>query len=134
MNRLTEIVINTYHVCYIKLIITGLDYTLPSFARKILEQALTQSSIVSGRLYATQFMLVLLRARLPDFEVWGIPLLIKQTMAKKKSIIIASMEILDEACNEKVSFLSIFFFYNYTMRMCLQYYIINIDEYLCQMV
>lgn len=50
-------------------------------------------------------MLVLLRARLPDFEVWGIPLLIKQTMSKKKSIVIAAMEILDEACNEKVSLL-----------------------------
>lgn len=69
----------------------------------MLEQALTLSGVVSARLYATQFMLVLLRARLPNFEVWGIPLLIKQTMDKKKSVVIAAMEILDEACNEKVS-------------------------------
>lgn len=93
---------NSDYVCYIKLIISGLDYILDSITRKVLQNALTVSKIRSGRLYATQFLVVLLRARIPNFEVWGIPMIIQQTKDPDRCVVLAAMEILEEACHEKV--------------------------------
>ncbi|XP_055911033.1 rapamycin-insensitive companion of mTOR isoform X2 [Eupeodes corollae] len=99
--QLTTLVSSTDHVCYVKLIVSGLDYGLESYTRKILEKALTSAKTRSGRLYSTQFLLVLLRARIPNFEVWGIPLLINQTKDSERSIVLAAIDVLDEACYEK---------------------------------
>lgn len=93
----------TNHICYIKLIVSGLDYTVDPLPRQVLEQALAASERSAGRLYATQFMLVLLRAKTPNFEVWGLPLLIKQTRDKERKVVLAALEILDEACHDRVS-------------------------------
>lgn len=90
------------HVCYVKLIVSGLDYTLDSVTRKVLENALTSAKVRSGRLYATQFLVVLLRARIPNFEVWGIPLIIQQTKDADRCVVLAAMDALEEACHEKV--------------------------------
>lgn len=73
--------------------------------RQVLEKALMASERSAGRLYATQFMLVLLRAKIPNFEVWGLPLLIKQTKDKERKVVLAALDILDEACHDRVSFL-----------------------------
>lgn len=98
-----NIVLHTNHVCYIKLIVTGLDYTTESvLAKSILEKALQSSSNRSGRIYTTQFLLVLLRAKIPNFEVWGLPLLIKQTRDEERSVVLTALEILDESCHDKV--------------------------------
>lgn len=93
----------TNHICYIKLIVSGLDYSLDAEPRKVLEKTLVSSERSGGRLYATQFMLVLLRAKVPNFEVWGLPLLIRQTKDKERKVMLAAMEILDEACHDRVS-------------------------------
>lgn len=86
---------------------SGLDYTLDEAPRKVLEKALVSSERSGGRLYATQFMLVLLRAKVPNFEVWGLPLIIRQTKDKERKIRLAALEILDEACYDRVSTFSI---------------------------
>lgn len=99
---LTKIVTTTIHICYIKLIVSGLDYSTDALPRQVLEKALTASDRSAGRLYATQFMLVLLRARIPHFEVWGLPLLIKQTKDEESMVVLAAIEILDEACHDRV--------------------------------
>uniref|UniRef100_A0A1I8NQG9 Rapamycin-insensitive companion of mTOR n=1 Tax=Stomoxys calcitrans TaxID=35570 RepID=A0A1I8NQG9_STOCA len=99
--HLINLVRNTDHVCYVKLIVSGLDYTLDSVTRKVLEKALTDAKDRSGRYYATQFLMVLLRARIPNFEVWGIPLIIQQTKDYDRSVVLAAMEVLEEACHEK---------------------------------
>lgn len=52
----------THHSCYVKLIISSLDYSINSHPRQILAQTL-QCNLESSRLYATQFLNVLLRAR-----------------------------------------------------------------------
>lgn len=91
------------HICYIKLIVSGLDYSLHQAPRRILETALTSSECRDGRVYSTQFMRVLLRARIPDFEVWGLPMLIKQTKDSDRTVVLSALEILDEACHEKVT-------------------------------
>jgi rapamycin-insensitive companion of mTOR len=65
LKHLTYLVANTNHTIYVKLIVSGLDYTQEPTPRLILEKALTLSPNQASRLYATQLLLVLLRARLP---------------------------------------------------------------------
>lgn len=98
-----HLVTTTLHVCYIKLIVSGLDYSINPHPRNILDAALTTGKCIEGRRYATQFMRVLLRTKIPDFEVWGLPLLIKQTKDADRMIMLTALEILDEACHEKVN-------------------------------
>lgn len=100
---------NTDHICYVKLIVSGLDYSLDSVTRKVLEKALTSSKTRNGRLYATQFLVVLLRARIPNFEVWGIPMIIQQTKDPDRSVVLAAIDVLEEACHEKVNRLKYYF-------------------------
>lgn len=110
LKHLTYLVSNTNHPIYVKLIVSGLDYSLTSsvhFPRLILEKALTASPSQSSRLYATQFLLVLLRARLPTVEEWGIPLLLKQLADSDRSIVLATLDILEEACHENVYLLEL---------------------------
>lgn len=110
LKHLMYLVANTNHAIYVKLIVSGLDYTLTSsvhYPRLILEKALTASPSQASRLYATQFILVLLRARQSNVEEWGIPLLLKQLHDKDRSIVIATLDILDEACHENVYLLEL---------------------------
>ncbi|XP_058831401.1 rapamycin-insensitive companion of mTOR [Topomyia yanbarensis] len=100
--ELTTIVTKTNHLCYVKLIVSGLDYTLEGEPRKILMRALLKHPSAKARLYATQFLRVLLRARLPNFEVWGIPLLLKLVdESQARCVQLAALEILEEACYER---------------------------------
>lgn len=58
---LLELSTKTHHSCYVKLVISSLDYTLDASPRDILAKTLT-CNISASRLYATQFLNVLLRA------------------------------------------------------------------------
>ncbi|KAM8718758.1 hypothetical protein ACLKA7_001466 [Drosophila subpalustris] len=98
---LITLVRHTDHVCYVKLIVSGLNYSYEKLPRQVLEKALTLSKTRSGRLYATQFLTVLLRARLPNFEVWGLPLIIQQTKDSDRSVVLAAIDVLEEACHDK---------------------------------
>ncbi|XP_065084940.1 rapamycin-insensitive companion of mTOR [Ochlerotatus camptorhynchus] len=100
--ELTTIVTKTNHICYVKLIVSGLDYSLDGEPRKILLRALLKHPSAKARLYATQFLRVLLRARLPDFEVWGVQILLKLVdECQAKCVQLAALEILEEACYER---------------------------------
>lgn len=104
-DTLERIVATTNHICYVKLIVTALDYSLDSAeqTRKILALALSKTNILAGRMYATQFLLVLMRVKVANFHKWGIQLLINQALhSTDKSICLAAMEILEEACHEEV--------------------------------
>lgn len=104
---------------------SGLDYTVDALPRQVLEKALTASERSAGRLYATQFLLVLLRAKIPNFEVWGLPLLIKQTRDKERKVVLAALEILDEACHDRVSHLFLLTFeQTYFALFSFLYYIV----------
>ncbi|XP_030564623.1 rapamycin-insensitive companion of mTOR [Drosophila novamexicana] len=98
---LITLVRHTDHVCYVKLIVSGLNYSHEKLPRQVLEKALTLAKTRSGRLYATQFLAVLLRARLPNFEIWGLPLIIQQTKDSDRSVVLAAMDVLEEACHDK---------------------------------
>ena len=100
--HLMSLVVHTNHMCYVKLIVSGLDYSLDAMPRKILEKALSKSQ-PRGRLYATQFLLVLLRAKLPNFEAWGVPLMLKQVEeSEAKCVQLAALEIIEESCYDRL--------------------------------
>ncbi|KAL7046361.1 hypothetical protein ACKWTF_002551 [Chironomus riparius] len=107
IKHLTYLVANTNHTIYVKLIVSGLDYSTQSLPRLILEKALLASPNQASRLYATQFLLVLLRARLPAFEEYGIPFVMNQLKDKDRAIMLAAMEILEEACHENIYLLEL---------------------------
>uniref|UniRef100_A0A1Q3G3F7 Putative rapamycin-insensitive companion of tor n=1 Tax=Culex tarsalis TaxID=7177 RepID=A0A1Q3G3F7_CULTA len=101
--ELNTIVTKTNHLCYVKLIVSGLDYSLEGEPRNVLMRALLKHPSAKARLYATQFMRVLLRARLPNFEVWGMPLLLKlANECQARCVQLAALEILEEACYERI--------------------------------
>lgn len=102
LSLLHRLVSNTNHDCYIKLVVSCLDYATPGITRQILETVLSSGS-ESSRLYATQFMVVLLRARVPNFHEWGVSLVLNQLKDNSKSVRLAALNILDEACDEPVS-------------------------------
>lgn len=67
-----------------------------------IDKALKSSPQRGSRHYATQFLLVLLRAKVPNFEVWGIPLIISQLKDKERLISLTALDILLEACHDKM--------------------------------
>lgn len=67
-SSLLELSTKTHHSCYVKLVISSLDYTLDSYPRDILAKTLT-CNIQASRLYATQFLNVLLRASRKSREI-----------------------------------------------------------------
>uniref|UniRef100_A0A182K5H7 Rapamycin-insensitive companion of mTOR domain-containing protein n=1 Tax=Anopheles christyi TaxID=43041 RepID=A0A182K5H7_9DIPT len=104
--ELSTIVLKTNHLCYVKLIVSGLDYSLEGEPRVILAKALLRHPSPKARLYATQMLRVLLRARLPNFEVWGIQLMLKLVAAmlgdgQARCVQTAALDLLEEACYER---------------------------------
>ncbi|GJQ71662.1 rictor [Trypoxylus dichotomus] len=102
--QLEHLATTTNHACYVKLIISSLDYKLISAedykepqSHKLLSAVLTCPN-ESSRLYATQFLLVLLRAGLPHFCNWGIKLLATQLQDKSRTIYLSALATLHEAC------------------------------------
>lgn len=90
----------TNHSCYVKLIVSSFNYTIEGPHRKILAKILTCQQ-ESSRLYATQFLLVLMRAGIPHFEKWGIALLVTQLFDNSKAVSLAALNILHEACEQR---------------------------------
>lgn len=100
--ELTTIITKTNHICYVKLIVSGLDYSLEGEPRKILKRALQKHPSAKARLYAAQFLRVLLRAKLPNFEAWGIPMLLSLVDdSQARCVQLAALEIIEEASYER---------------------------------
>ncbi|CAH1957732.1 unnamed protein product [Acanthoscelides obtectus] len=95
--KLKQLATTTNHDCYVKLIISSMEYIFPGPCRDILEAVLTCNSD-SSRLYATQFLHVLLRARNPLFSTWAIQLLVNQLSDKSRSVVLSALSTLHEAC------------------------------------
>ncbi|XP_050082678.1 rapamycin-insensitive companion of mTOR [Anopheles aquasalis] len=105
--ELSTIVQKTNHLCYIKLIISGLDYNMEGEPRAILSKALQKHPSVKARLYALQMLRVLLRARMPNFEVWGVQLMLDlvasvQGEGQPRCMQLALVDLLEEASYERV--------------------------------
>lgn len=90
----------TNHNCYVKLIVSSFNYATDGPHHEILAKTLTCHQ-ESSRLYATQFLLVLLRANILRFENWGIELLVKQLFDQSKAVQLTALSTLHEACEQK---------------------------------
>ncbi|KTG33649.1 hypothetical protein cypCar_00001480 [Cyprinus carpio] len=85
----------------LKLIVSTLDYSRDGLARVILSKILTAATD-NCRLYATKHLRVLLRANVEFFSNWGIELLVTQLHDRNKAVSVEALDILDEACEDKV--------------------------------
>lgn len=85
---------------YVRLIISCFDYTKEfNGSRRLLEKFLFHHPEESVRIYATNFLRVLLRANLPDFNSWAVELLVRQLDSQLRIVHHAAADILDEACD-----------------------------------
>ncbi|ODM99839.1 Rapamycin-insensitive companion of mTOR [Orchesella cincta] len=100
LRRLFELVCEMYHDCYIKLVISSLSYR-EEYCKRILTSALSSPSD-DARHYATKFLRVLVRAKLPGFSKWGIELLVNQLNDKNRAIALSALDILEEAIHDKM--------------------------------
>ncbi|CAI8054557.1 Rapamycin-insensitive companion of mTOR [Geodia barretti] len=82
-----------------KLVLSTLDFG-NVHCRVILSKLLT-STDKEMRLYATRHMRVLLRAKMPFFNSWGLELLVPQLYDLERRVALEAVEILDEACEEE---------------------------------
>ncbi|XP_054724795.1 rapamycin-insensitive companion of mTOR-like [Uloborus diversus] len=98
--NLFHLVSKTTQDIYIKLTVSALDYTKEGFSRAILTQVLAKTEEAT-RLYATNFLLILLRAKLADYRKWAIEVLVTQLYDVSKIVSSAAIDILDEACQIK---------------------------------
>ena len=74
--------------------------------RVILKKVLN-GPVESGRIYATNHMRVLLRAAVAEnlsahFAKWALPLLINQLKNSCRAVVMAAVDILDEATDDPV--------------------------------
>ena len=89
---------------YLKLVISSLDYsTMDWGSRNLLTKALTKEGSESCRLYATRFLGVLIRSRTSNVAQWGINLLVCQLFDPSKTIAWVALEILEDACDDKMN-------------------------------
>jgi len=85
---------------YVRLIIACFDYTKEfNGSRKLLEKFLFHHPEENVRIFATNFLRVLLRANVPDFDKWAIELLLKQLDCSLRIVRNQAADILDEACD-----------------------------------
>ncbi|KAB7494664.1 Rapamycin-insensitive companion of mTOR [Armadillidium nasatum] len=85
---------------YAKLFASTLDYTINGLNRTILSKILTHKKD-GNRMYATQFLRVLVRCHAKDFTKWGIELLVGQLDDPSKLVALTALDILDEAMDHE---------------------------------
>lgn len=72
------------------------------FKFRIILSKVLKSPVEGSRLYATKFLLVLIRAHTPDFANWGMELLVMQLYDPSIQVSLVASDILDEACDHQV--------------------------------
>lgn len=95
--QLEHLATTTNNDCYVKLIVSCLDYSNAGPCRDLLS-AVLKCPIESSRLYATQFLLVLLRAGISNFSDWGVKWLVNQLKDHSRSVCLIALNSLHEAC------------------------------------
>ncbi|XP_076687227.1 rapamycin-insensitive companion of Tor [Andrena cerasifolii] len=100
LEKLQDLALATNHDCYVKLIVSSLDYFRDGPNRKVMTKIITEAALDSTRLYATQFLRLILRARMADAYRWAITLLTDRLSDSNKTIALTALEALHEACEE----------------------------------
>lgn len=101
-SQLNDLITCSNNDCYMKLIVSSLNYCHSSVdnnsTRSLFIKILT-CKMESARLYATNFMRVLLRAGFIDFRKWALELLTQQLSDESQAVVLAAIDILDECCD-----------------------------------
>ncbi|KAF7987507.1 hypothetical protein HCN44_003269 [Aphidius gifuensis] len=110
--KLEQLALTTKHDCYVKLIVSSLDYTRDGPNRKILFKIITTNETTSIAeqkiLYVIQFLRIILRAKMTDAFKWALKLIIDKLNDEKKTVSIAALELLHEACEDQDYLLSLY--------------------------
>lgn len=99
-DKLQDLAMTTKHQCYVKLVVSSLDYMREGTSRRVMTKVANEAPTESTRLYATQFLRILLRARKRDVNNWVIGLLLNKLNDTNQSVANAALEALHEACEE----------------------------------
>ena len=100
LENLQELAIKTNQDCYIKLITSSLDYSREGLNRKVLTKIISEASLENSRLYATQFMRLILRAKMADAYQWALSILLGRLSDPSKTVTLAALDVLHEACED----------------------------------
>lgn len=100
LEKLQDLALVTNHDCYVKLIISSLDYSRDGPNRKVLSKIISEATLPSTRLYATQFLRLILRARMTDAVRWAMLLLAERLSDASMAVALTALDALHEACEE----------------------------------
>ncbi|XP_011297847.1 rapamycin-insensitive companion of mTOR [Fopius arisanus] len=100
LEKMEDLAISTNHDCYVKLIVSSLDYTREGPNRKVLSKIVSSGLLEQTRLYATQFLRLILRARMNDAFQWALTLLTGRLSDDSRTVALAALEALHEASEE----------------------------------
>lgn len=100
LEKLQDLALVTNHDCYVKLITSSLDYSREGIPRKVFTKIIVDAPLESTRLYATQFLRVILRAKMSDAHHWAIELLCGRLKDASRTVALAALDALHEACDE----------------------------------
>lgn len=100
LEKLQDLALVTNHDCYVKLITSSLDYSRDGIPRKVFTKIIVEAPLESTRLYAAQFLRVILRAKMSDAHDWAIGLLWGRLKDASRTVALAALEALHEACDE----------------------------------
>ena len=100
LEKLQDLAMITKHDCYVKLITSSLDYSREAPNRRVMTKVIQEATLESTRLYATQFLRIVLRTRMMEAQQWAIGLLLNKLNDKSKVVALAALEALHEVCEE----------------------------------
>lgn len=100
LEKLQDLALATNHDCYVKLITSSMDYSREGLPRKVFAKIIVDAQLESTRHYATQFLRVILRARMSSAHHWAIGLLWGRLKDTSRTVALAALETLHEACDE----------------------------------
>jgi rapamycin-insensitive companion of mTOR len=100
LEDLQDLAMATKHDCYVKLIVSSLDYTREGPNRRVMTKIAQEAPLESTRMYATQFLRIILRVRMTSAHQWAIRLLLNRLNDSSRVVAFAALEALHEACEE----------------------------------
>ncbi|XP_014226936.1 rapamycin-insensitive companion of mTOR [Trichogramma pretiosum] len=123
LDKLLDLAIATKHDCYVKLVVSSLDYSREGPNRRVFSKIIQDATLESTRMYATQFLRILFRTRVNDVRFWAFGLLLQRLNDESRMVALTALEALHEACEEPE-------FIEVMMRKSEDKYLNNWDEWL----
>lgn len=100
LEKMQNLAIRTNHDCYVKLIVSSLDYSREGTNRKVLSKIISDAKSEATRLYVTKFLRLIVRAKMADSHSWVISALTGRLLDSSRAVALVALEILHESCEE----------------------------------